>query len=148
MDRCDCKRKREETDQAARRAIDAFEANPTYDLFVDMCQTVYTSYCTCCDGVLHEVATKVPLLDLKRILTFLHDPKNDRMRQRLEMYPEDIVDGHMSHWKEQSDERIELLLPYTGTKFWERMQLKNLLRSPEDMSVEAFRDMINVITAK
>jgi len=148
MARCDCKRKREESDQTAFRAIDAFEANPTYDLFLEMCQIVYTSDNTCCGGVLHDVATKVPLGDLEMILAYLHDPKKGQVRQQLELYPDDLIDGHMSHWKEQSDERIAVLLPFMGYEFWEMMQRKNLLRLPSDMSVEAFREMIKVIAAE
>lgn len=148
MSECECKRKRAESDDNAIRATHEFKNNLTYSSFVKMCQLVYNSYNVSCDSVLMETAANIPLPDLRRILTYIKNPRRRRECNRLEIYADDIIEGHMDHWTKINDERIAFLLPLTDKSFWELVQCHKKLRSPVDMSIEQFRTLMEIIVVQ
>nr|QBK92084.1 MAG: hypothetical protein LCPAC304_04310 [Pithovirus LCPAC304] len=134
-------------EENAEKAIQDFQDNPTYDTFYKMCDLVRQSDDWQCGEALEDVADKIPVSELEKILAFMAtEGRKEKWREGCEISMCGII--NCQSWINMSAERMEVLRPYMDGSFWEHASEYGCLLAPKEMSSETFRMVMNAILSK
>lgn len=135
----------EDGDKIACRLLNEFEENPTYDTFYKLCKSVSSRYTYQCTDSLVGTASKIPIPELKKIMTFIADIEVDPSWTGCELSIEPIIQGHKNQWLTMSLERLESLMPFLNESFWNYLADYEPIYEPSEMSVMEFNQVLNTI---
>ena len=134
----------------AQEAINAFESDLTYITFCKMCDLVYKSYeWDCqelqCQDTLSDVAWKIPLLELEKIIELITTPGQSNVFNVCEISITTIIDSHIRNWFDMSTERFECLFLHMNDSLWECIVDMGPLRHPKEMRPSSLRAVLDTI---
>ena len=134
----------------AQEAINAFGSDLTYVTFCKMCDIVYKSYeWQCqewqCQDTLSDVAWKIPLLELEKIIELITNPGQSDICDACEISITTIINSHIVNWFDMSTERFECLFLHMNDSFWESIVDRGPLRHPKEMRPSSLRAVLDTI---
>jgi len=142
------KKTRREIEELVDEATDRFQKTPTYENFYAMCDIVRQTDDWQCGDVLVDMAEKIPLPELRKIIDFLETEGKDPKWNSCDVGINTIIAAHSCGdiWAEMSEERLECLQPFMTEGFWENLIVEEAsLRNPANMPLDDLRMVLQTI---